>query len=123
MGAILEKNRSKVMSSIKSQNTKIELIVRKLVWDKGFRFKVNNSLPGRPDIIFPKKHIAVFIDGDFWHGYNWKVRKIIPKNHFWKNKINVNMQRDSKVNFILKKLGWKVIRIWEHEIIKNPNKC
>ena len=89
----------------------------------GIRFNRHYKLIGKPDIAFPSVKLAVFIDGDFWHGYNWKVKKEIPPRVFWQSKIGSNIKRDRKVNRELSKIGWKVMRIWEHEIEKNPDLC
>jgi len=78
---------------------------------------------GSPDFVFHKHKLAVFVDGDFWHGYNWKKRKIIPKAGYWQEKILRNMKRDLKVNRTLRDAGWRVTRFWEHKVVKQPAKC
>ena len=91
---------SKIMSAIKGKNTKPELIVRRHLWQKGYRYRVNyKALPGKPDIVFIKKKIAIFIDGDFWHGHNWVLRKYKSQedelnsySEFWRSKILRNIQ-------------------------------
>lgn len=104
------------MASIGSKNTKIELKVRKLLWSRGHRYRIHFKLLGKPDLVFPSKKIIVFIDGDFWHGYQWaKLRKKL-KNDFWVTKILTNMKRDKRINARLKKDGWLVLRFWEHDI-------
>ena len=118
-----KETRSRIMSSIRSKNTKVEWILRRALWKKGLRYRLHYKIKGSPDIVFPSKKVAVFIDGDFWHGYNWEKLKPKLKNEFWVNKILRNMQRDKEVNEELKKMGWKVIRIWEHELRKDVNKC
>jgi len=80
-------------------------------------------LLGKPDIVFPKKKVAVFIDGCFWHKCPKCFKKPATNKVFWMRKIDSNTKRDKVVNADLKKKGWKVIRIWEHEIRKNLNKC
>lgn len=115
--------RSKIMSSIRSKNTKIELILRKALWEEGFRYRLHYKIVGSPDIVFPSKKVAVFVDGDFWHGYNWENLKPKLKNEFWVNKIRRNMKRDKEVNEKLKRMGWNVVRIWEHEIRTDVKGC
>ncbi len=111
------------MSRIRSANTQPELTVRKWLASKGYRFKIHYPVTGKPDIAFPKKKIAVFIHGCFWHGHNCKYF-IIPKTNrnFWLKKIFANKKRDLKVSRQLRKNGWKVIKIWEHEIEQKPDK-
>jgi len=118
-----KKTRSKIMSSIRSKNTKVELMLRRALWKEGLRYRIHYKIRGSPDIVFLSKKVAVFIDGDFWHGYDWKKLKPKLKNKFWVNKITRNMERDKEVNAELEKEGWKVIRIWEHELRDNMEKC
>lgn len=110
------------MRRVRNKGTNIELILRKALFKKGLRFRVKNRLFGKPDIIFPSKKIAIFCDGDFWHGKNYEKEK---KNYkkFWKDKILINLKRDKKVNRALKKEGWIVLRFWKTDILKNSNKC
>jgi DNA mismatch endonuclease (patch repair protein) len=107
------------MSQVKSKDTKVELLVRSTLFAKGYRFRKNVSkLPGKPDIVFLKQKLVIFIDGDFWHGK--KFSKWSGKlNVFWYEKIKGNIQRDKRNRRRLKSLGWKVVRIWESDI----NKC
>jgi DNA mismatch endonuclease, patch repair protein len=111
------------MSRIKSKNTSSELIVRKFLYKKGFRFRVNYRLEGKPDIIFPGRRIVVFINGCFWHKHGCD-NSVMPKTNrkFWKNKLNGNVERDKKVQKILKKEGWTVYRIWECELEEKNSK-
>ena len=122
---------SKIMSAIKSKNTKPELILRHALWSKGFRYRINvKSLPGKPDIVFSKVKLIIFCDGDFWHGHNWVLRGIPSFDEelksyspFWRDKIHKNVQRDLEITKLLKKNHWSVIRIWESDIKNNLNKC
>jgi len=114
--------RSEIMRKVKNRNTDIELIVRKGLFRRGYRYKLKSKLFGKPDIVFPSEKIAIFCDGDFWHGKNYAKEKKNYKS-FWKEKILVNIERDKNVNKILKKQGWKVIRFWKTEILKSPDKC
>ena len=120
-GFYTTEKRSKIMSKIKGKNTKPELLFRKSLWKAGVRFRVSEkSLPGKPDISNKSKKLVVFIDGEFWHGYNWEERKIKIKTNreFWIPKIERNMQRDEEVNYLLKEQGYIVFRFWESEIKK-----
>ena len=118
--------RSRNMSNIPSTNTKPEETVRKYLFTHGFRYRKNVSkLPGKPDIVFKGKKIAVFCDSEFWHGYNWEERKKDFKSHqeFWIPKIERNMQRDIEVTQKLESDGWTVLRFWGNEIKKETQKC
>ncbi|AFC99178.1 DNA mismatch endonuclease Vsr [Methanocella conradii HZ254] len=118
MDRISPAERSKIMSKIKAKNTKAEIILRKELWKLGIRgYRIHYNIPGKPDIAFVSKKIAIFIDGDFWHGYLWKYKGMIPPRQYWQDKIEKNMLRDQRINTELKNMGWKVIRIWEHEVL------
>lgn len=114
------------MSRVKSKNTSIEILLRKALWHLGIRYRVNyKGLPGVPDIVILKYHIAIFCDGEFWHGKDWEVRKpkIKSNRHYWIPKIERNISRDEKINRILLSMGWIVIRFWGTEIRKNLKFC
>jgi len=112
------------MSRIRSKNTRVELNFRRFLWKEGLRYRIHyKEMPGKPDIAFPAKKVAVFVDSRFWHGYNWESLEGKLKNEYWKNKIRSNIERDRKVNDQLHHLGWTVIRFWEHEIKSEPEKC
>lgn len=121
----------KIMSSIKSKNTRPELLLRKALWRKNMRYRVNyKKLPGKPDIVFTKPKVAIFCDGDFWHGHNWAIRgmnsldeELAGYSEFWKNKILRNIERDSETNKRLSAMGWTVVRIWESDIKKDIDEC
>jgi len=121
----------KIMSSIKSKDTKPELLLRKALWKTGLRYRVNyKKLPGKPDIVFTKAKIVVFCDGDFWHGHNWAIRglnsleeELSNYSEFWKNKILRNIERDLKNNAKLEEMGWTVIRFWESKIRTSLDEC
>ena len=117
-----KKQRHYCMSQIKSSKTKPEIAVRKLIWKKGYRYRIGHGLPGKPDIVFPSYRTVVFIDGCFWHGCPQHCRMPSSNVSYWKQKISGNKKRDKRTNTQLKKDGWKVIRIWEHSIKKNPQK-
>lgn len=125
----VEKNISAKMRKVHSQDTTPEMIFRRALWSIGLRYNVSLSkLPGKPDIAFKSKRIAIFIDGDFWHGNQWRKRNLTAledqfrgtcSREYWLNKIYRNMQRDSKVTALLLSEGWTVLRVWESEIRKN----
>lgn len=114
-----KEKRSKVMSKIKSKNTKPELKLRKALWAKGYRYRIHTKLHGKPDITFPSRKIAIFIDGCFWHKCPKCYKKPKSNQKYWIPKIERNVERDKENIRNLKKLGWKTIRIWEHDIKKN----
>ena len=114
------------MSRIRSKDTKIEVELRKELWSRGLRYRKNvKNVPGKPDIAFIGKKIAVFCDSEFWHGYDWDHRKddIKTRREFWIPKIERNMERDREVNQILEEQGWIVLRFWGKQIQKNPVEC
>ena len=121
----------KIMSSIPSKNTKPELMLRKALWHENLRYRVNyKKLPGKPDIVFTKRKVAVFCDGDFWHGHNWALRgmtsldvELEGYSQFWRDKILKNIERDKQINDTLHSMGWTVIRIWESDIKKDLTGC
>ena len=111
------------MSRVKGRNTGLEITVRKLIWSKGFRYRIEHGLTGKPDMVFPFYNVAVFIDGCFWH-YCPKHYQLPETNReFWEDKLSKNRLRDRRVNRRLKREGWKVVRVWEHEVKKNPEKA
>jgi DNA mismatch endonuclease (patch repair protein) len=113
---------SQLMRKIRTANTKAEVAFRKALWHVGLRYRYNyKKAPGRPDIAFVRWKIAIFIDGDFWHGYDWENKKAAIKSNqaYWLPKIERNIQRDREVNELLAQANWKVLRIWEHEVKKD----
>jgi DNA mismatch endonuclease (patch repair protein) len=118
--------RSAMMKKIKSKNSKIEIKFRKALWNLGLRYRKNvRSLPGIPDIVLRKYHLVIFVDGAFWHGYQWDIRReqIQSNREFWIAKIERNIQHDKEVNQQLMDSGWHVKRFWEHEIKKEFHIC
>jgi len=114
---VSKKVRSQVMSSIRSRDTKAELSLRKALWAKGYRYRVNVSkMIGKPDVVFRNAKVVVFVDSCFWHRCPYHFR--MPKSNlrYWKPKIGGNKKRDLLVNKHYKLLGWKVLRFWEHQI-------
>ena len=121
--------RRKIMQSIKSQDTSIEVILRKALWHKGYRYRKNYKvLPGSPDIALTKYKIAVFCDGVFFHGKDWE-EVLLPrlkkgKNpEYWIGKISRNMERDIEIDNKLRFQDWTAVHFWEEDIKKNPEKC
>ena len=118
--------RRKNMQAVKNKDSKIEVLLRKELWNRGIRYRKNvNRIYGKPDIAFIGKKVAVFCDSEFWHGYDWQERKKDFKSHqeFWIPKIERNMQRDIEVNEKLQSEGWTVLRFWGKDIKKNTAQC
>ena len=117
--------RKKNMQHIRSKDTKIELILRKALWSEGIRYRKNyDKLPGKPDIAITKYRIAIFCDGEFFHGKDFDTKKKPETNaEYWEEKIKKNIQRDQVVEADLKGMGWTVIRFWSRDIIKDPDSC
>jgi DNA mismatch endonuclease (patch repair protein) len=123
MDVFTKEKRSEIMSKIKAEGTQAELAIFKELRKRKVYFQKHyERIIGKPDIALPSKKKAVFIDGDFWHGYNFsKIKNRLPKK-YWLGKIESNITRDKRNKLILKKNGWKVLRVWEHEIEKNLSK-
>lgn len=120
------KKRSELMQKIRSINTRPEIDFRKSLWARGIRYRKNNgSLPGKPDISISKHRIVIFIDGEFWHGFDWenKKPKIKANRDYWIPKIQKNIERDKRNTQLLENNGWTVLRFWESEIKKKPTEC
>ena len=114
--------RSRCMSHIKSKNTKPEIIVRKELFKRGFRFRINvTKLPGHPDIVLTKYRTVIFVNGCFWHGHEECKYFVLPKSNidFWRSKIERNQKRDIEVQRELAKMGWHCITIWECQLKPN----
>ena len=129
MADVLSKDqRAKNMKHIRSKDTRIEVILRKALWKKGYRYRKNYAkLPGHPDIVITKYKIAIFCDGEFFHGKDWELLKSrLEKSNnseFWISKISRNRERDNEINKKLLFEGWTVIRFWGKDIKKNPDEC
>lgn len=120
------KKSSALMAKIPSSDTKAEFKLRKALWRTGVKYRLHHkNIVGKPDIVIVKHRVAIFVDGDFWHGYNWeeKKKKILSNKAYWIPKIESNMERDRQVNENLRKNGWTVVRFWEHEIEKHLDEC
>jgi DNA mismatch endonuclease, patch repair protein len=122
---LTKKQRSHCMSQIRSKNTQPEMALRQALSSKGIRgYRIHYKLAGSPDIVFPRKKIAIFIDGCFWHRCpKCSIRIPIQNRSYWLKKIINNVRRDKLVTARLRKLGWKVIRVWEHAVRKNLGNC
>ena len=128
MDNLTKEQRRKNMQNIKSKNTSIENQLRKALWNKGYRYRKNyKDLPGKPDIVLSKYKVAIFCDGEFFHGKDWEILK--PRiergdnSEYWLKKISRNMERDDEVDKKLLYLGWTVIRFWGKDIKKDVNEC
>ena len=125
---LTKEQRHRNMKNIHGKDTKIEVMLRKALWNKGYRYRKNDKmLPGSPDIVLTKYKIAIFCDGEFFHGKDWEVLK--PRleksnnSEFWISKISGNRERDDVVNKRLLFEGWTVIRFWGDEIKKHVDEC
>lgn len=111
--------RHKNMAAVKSKDTKPEMVVRKYLWSRGFRYRVNNPrLPGHPDIVLRKYHTCIFVNGCFWHGHEGCKYYRVPKTNteFWERKISRNRERDREEQKQLARMGWHCITVWECEL-------
>ena len=116
----------KRMSNVKLKGGKAETLLAKALWHQGYRYRRNDKrLPGSPDIAILKHHIAVFVDGEFWHGKDWENRKTRLKRNreYWIEKIEENMARDCRNDQLLTQAGWTPIHFWEKEVIKSLPAC
>lgn len=129
----MSKNISKIMKKVKSRDTQPELLFRKALWKEGVRYRVcPKEFPGKPDIVVSSKKVAVFIDGEFWHGGQWIRRKLdcleaqfgnTESRNYWLPKIRMNMHRDCVSTAALVARGWTVLRFWESQVRKNLHAC
>lgn len=128
MDRLTPEQRKRNMQNIRSQDTSIEIILRKALWKEGIRYRKNyKKLPGKPDIAITKYKLAIFCDSEFWHGKDWEIlRKRLEKGtkaNYWIAKIGRNKERDEEIDKKLKLLGWTVIRFWEKDIKKRTDMC
>jgi DNA mismatch endonuclease, patch repair protein len=115
--------RSYCMSRNRGSDTKPELALRRALFALGLRYRVKSDLPGRPDIVFPGARVALFVDGCFWHGCPDHFKR--PQNNaaFWREKLERTRARDQSINVQLSERGWRVVRIWEHQVKKDRTAC
>jgi DNA mismatch endonuclease (patch repair protein) len=128
-----EQEVSDIMRNVRCRDTSPELTLRKALWACGLRYRLHvRSLPGKPDLVFGKVRLAVFVDGDFWHGNQWRKRGHAsleaqfagsPKADYWVPKIDRNMRRDKRITAELLTNGWRVLRLWESDLKSHPNQC
>ena len=128
MDNFTKEQRKKNMQNIRSTDTKSEILLRKALWQKGYRYRKNyDKLPGKPDIVLTKYKIAIFCDGEFFHGKDWASQKlkVLKSNNsdYWISKIERNMERDRENEQALIVMGWTVIRFWSKDIIANTDEC
>ena len=121
--------RSDQASEMKRKNKKTggkaELLLRRMLWKRGMRYRIHvRSLPGNPDIVFFRQRLAIFVDGDFWHGRNWHARREAlasgTNSSYWIAKIEYNIMRDAVNTLNLEALGWLALRFWETDVLVNP---
>ncbi len=125
---LTKEQRSRNMKNIKASDTQIELLLRKALWKKGYRYRKNvKNLPGKPDIVITKYKIAIFCDGEFFHGKDWDLlkKKLKTSNNgdFWIKKISRNIEHDNDVDKELDFLGYTVLRFWGNDIKKRIDEC
>lgn len=128
MDRLTKEQRHRNMSNIKNKDTDIEVILRKALWEKGYRYRKNfSALPGKPDIVLTKYRIVIFCDSEFFHGKDWEdLKKQLQRGKnadFWIKKISRNRERDEEINKQLMFLGWTVIRFWGKDIKKDVMQC
>jgi DNA mismatch endonuclease (patch repair protein) len=119
---------SRIKQRNRSRDTKAELLLRKELWRRGFRYRLHASdLPGKPDIVFRRARVVVFCDGDFWHGRHWRSRreKLARGANavYWTAKIATNVARDRRNTRLLRAAGWTVVRLWETDILRNVGRA
>jgi len=117
---------SRIMAAVHNRDTKPEIALRRALWQRGLRYRVRTKVHGKPDIVFPRARVAVFVDGDFWHGNAWRIRGLptfesqferIENSQFWRDKITANMARDTEVTASLTAEGWQVYRVFESRLV------
>lgn len=118
---ISKEMRSRIMSKIRRKDTGPEIMLKKAIRGLGFSYQPKMRI--RADFVNRKSRVLVFVDGDFWHGYSWKIQGKAPPKGFWQDKILRNIERDKRQTRQLKKDGWKVIRVWEHQIKQELDSC
>jgi DNA mismatch endonuclease (patch repair protein) len=116
------------MAAVRNRDTKPELVLRAALWRRGLRYRLRTRVRGNPDIVFSGAKVAVFVDGDFWHGNAWRVRGFptfesqfdrMNNAEFWRDKVLGNMARDTEVTATLESVGWRVYRVFESRLTDN----
>ena len=120
------------MRQVRSRHTSPEVRLRKALWRAGLRYRLCTALPGKPDFVLPGHHTVVFVDGDFWHGNQWRLRGFsslaeqmacLSGGDYWIAKIDRNVARDRRVDAQLGRAGWRVLRFWESEVNADLDTC
>lgn len=119
---------SRMMAAVKNKDSRAELALRRELHRRGVRYRLHaRDVPGRPDIVIRRRRLAVFVDGDFWHGNSWRLRGLSSleeqfptRTDWWVAKISRNMQRDREVTAALENDGWRVVRLWESNVLADP---
>ena len=117
---------SKRMGQVHLKGGKAETALAKALWHEGYRYRRNyKKLPGSPDIAITKYKVAIFVDGEFWHGQDWENRKAKLKSNreYWIEKIEENIARYKRNDEVLSQMGWAALHFWEKEVLKNPDSC
>lgn len=114
--------------AIRRTDTKAEVVLRRALWARGLRYRKHaKDIPGRPDIVFVRARLVVFVDGDFWHGRDWETRRAKLAHganaRYWLAKIATNMERDRRKDAALRALGWTVVRVWEKDVLAAPERA
>lgn len=126
MDRLTKEQRERNMRAVKNKGSKIEVLLGKELWKRGWRYRKNDkTVFGKPDFVFKKYKIVVFCDSEFWHGKDWEIKKHEHKSNidFWHKKIQRNIERDIEVNKQLTREGWTVLRFWGRDIEKNLLSC
>ena len=126
MNKLTSEQRRRNMQAVRATGSAIETVLAKALFAQGFRYRKNDkTVYGKPDITLKKYKLAIFVDGEFWHGKNWEIRKFDHKSNqkFWHTKIERNIERDKEVNETLSENGWQVLRFWGKEITQNLDQC
>ena len=112
---------SRRLAQVRSKGTRPEMLLRKSLWQNGLRgYRKHPPLPGKPDLVFPRYKLAVFVDGCFWHGCPVHFKMPVNNADYWANKIDRNRQHDDAVRETLERMGYHVLRLWEHEVKRDP---
>lgn len=133
MDQLTTAERSRLMARVQSRDTEPELAFRRAIWRRGLRFRVcDRRIAGKPDLVFPQHHLAVFIDGDFWHGHQWRLRRLASiddqfatasNGSYWRAKIRRNIERDFAATATNLNSGWSVLRFWESDLTRQLENC
>lgn len=123
MDTVSPEVRSRTMRAVKKENTSLERKVRSALHRRGLRFRLYGDLPGKPDIVFVRARIAVFIDSCFWHGCPLHMRMPKSNQNYWNRKIARNVSRDAETNLAYRRSGWTLMRFWEHDLKEDLEGC